>query len=212
MPRKPAKPTTTPMRKGKVRHYSVKWDDLVRDCIDLMVENKWQTGASTLALMKSTGYSRESVNKAACAASRFIRICRGDVREEILRSLDHGKQLAVKAEMIVYDPEAGAFRRTGKPDLAALKSFLQLQTEVHGLTGKASANAQREGNGENVSVPIDELTDLLESLGYEVTKKDDHGESSDSDDSESGDGADGPFAGDDPGDTGRLDAGESEEE
>lgn len=174
------------MRKGKVRHFSVKWDDLVRSCIDLMVANEWVTGASTLKLMKSTGYSRESVGKAANSASRFIRICRGDVREEILRSLDHGKRLAVGAEMIVYDPELGSFVRTGKPDLAALRSFLQLQTEVHGLTGKASANAQREGNGESVSVPIDELTDLLESLGYEVTKKDDHGESSDSDGSDGG--------------------------
>lgn len=193
MPRKPAKKPLNPVR-AKGRHYSEKSDELHKRCIRLMLANEWVTGESTLALMEEYGLGRAAIDKAAIAASRFIRLCRGDIREEILRSIDQAKKLALKAEMVVYDPELGQFVRADKPDLPALKSFLQMQAEVHGLIGKASANATRhEGSGEKVSVPIEELTGMLESLGYEVTKKDDFdGESTDS-----SSGSD-----DEPGDTG----------
>lgn len=200
--RKPAKKPLNPVRR-KGRHYSESTDELHKRCIRLMLANEWVTGESTLALMEEYKLGRAAVDKAAIAASRFIRLCRGDIREEILRSLDHAKSLALKAEMVVYDPENG-FQRADKPDLAAFKSFLQMQAEVHGLIGKVSANAQRfDGNGEKVSAPIEELTGILESLGYEVTKKDDFdGESSDSN----------GLGGDERGDTGADDGsgGESE--
>lgn len=157
-------------KKGK--HWKPEIDGAVRECVDLMLDNKWVTGRSHLEIAEKYQRTAKQMLTITATASRFIRLCRGKedvIRDRILLSIDHAERAAFDAEKQVYDTQNGVWVSTKQPDLRALHSFLQMQIEVHGLCRSAKDEADGEST---VKLPIDELTELLSELGYEVRKKD----------------------------------------
>ncbi len=161
-------------------HWSSDLDQLTTECLELMLEGRWETGRSHLDLAKKHSSSETRVRQAAASASRFIRLCQGkedEIRARVLLSIDRGEKAAFEAEKVVFDPQGGEWHRAKQPDLKALIGFLQLQIEVHGL-GRTSAKDPRPDD-DNVRLPIEELGEMLDGLGFRMVKKD--GETGDSD-------------------------------
>lgn len=164
-------------------HWSSDLDDVTREAIDMMLDGKWITGRSHLDLAKKHGRDEGQVRQIAANASRFIRLCRGkedQVRERILLAIDRGERLALEAEKVAFSMD-GQELRAKQPDLRALIAFLQLQCEVHGLCRSAK---DKPTDDDTVKLPINELRELLDGLGFEVVKKD--GSSSDEEDGTTG--------------------------
>jgi hypothetical protein len=165
----------TPDRRKKGVHWSSELDAVTLECVELMLDNKWEIGRSHLALAKKHGRSASDMGTIAASASRFIRLCRGredEVKERILQAIDQGVKLAIEADKVAFSGD-GEELRAKQPDLRALTGFLQLQIEVHGL---GRTHAKDKPSEDKVKLPIDELNELLGELGLKMVKKD--GESS----------------------------------
>jgi hypothetical protein len=163
----------TPERRRKGVHWSPELDQLTTECLELMLEGRWETGRSHIALAKKHQSTESRIRQAAATASRFIRMCRGkedEVRERVLMAIDRGEKAAFEAEKLVFDPEGGEWHRAKQPDLKSLIGFLQLQIEVHGL-GRTSAKDPRPDD-DNVRLPIEELGEMLDGLGFRMVRKD----------------------------------------
>lgn len=161
-------------------HWKPEIDGAVRECVELMLDNKWQTGRSHLDIAEKYQRTAKQMLTITATASRFIRLCRGKedvIRDRILLAIDHAERAAFDATKQVYDGEKGEWVSTPQPDLKALHSFLQMQIEVHGLCRSAKDNADGESQAK---LPIEELAELLDGLGFELRKKD--GQTGDSDD------------------------------
>lgn len=166
-------------------HWSSELDQVTRECLELMLDLKWETGRSHIELAKKHQRSESDIRSIAATASRFIRLCRGkedEVKERVLQAIDRGVKLALEAEKVAFNGVTGETLRAEQPDLRALTGFLQLQIEIHGL-GRTSAKEPRPDD-DNVRLPIHELGEMLDGLGYRMVRKD--GESSDSDQSDDG--------------------------
>ena len=164
--------------RGDGRHFSPALDEITKRIIDMMVAGEWIIGKSHRQLAEEyPDRSVDQLRKHASDASRFIRLCHGDsdeVRDRILLGIERGIRLAVDAEKSIYDIEDKVWVSRKQPDLRALKDFLQLQAEVHGLLVR---DAKRQST-DTVDVPVDELNRVLGASGYEVRRKEDDGSSS----------------------------------
>lgn len=155
------------------RHFEPLLDEITKKIIDMMIDGTWKTGKSHRQLLQEyPDRSPTQIRQCSSAAARFMRICRGEedeIRERILQELDRGIELALEAETVHYDQVAGEFRTTKQPNLAAHEKYIARQADIHGLLTRDPKRPQTE----KVDVPLDELTRVLDLLGYDVIKRKD---------------------------------------
>ena len=175
--------------RAKGSHFDPAIDAIVQEIVDMMLNYNWKIGRSHNELMaKYPERNFGSICAYASQAGRFIRMCRGkvdEIRDRVLLGVDEGIELARKSEMVVWDNKNDVFVVHSKPDLKALKDFLQFQAEIHGILG----SEPKRPPPESVEVPLDDLKKVLRDAGVlgvdALTKKD-----SDESDSEADTGGD----------------------
>lgn len=160
-------------KKGK--HYSERRDQILRDVIAMMLDGTWVRGLSHFDLAKKHKMHVDTAQHIATEAGRFLRLIyseKEDLKAQVLASLDLGVRKALEAELVQYDQQTHRFKTHKKADLRALKDFLQLQAEVHGLTNvNAKEPTTFDAHGQVVGVDVAELNSLLGPLGLQAGPK-----------------------------------------
>lgn len=154
------------------KHHSERRDRIQVEVIDKMLALEWIPGKSTGEFARKYKLHYDTMAHIVADASRAIRLGYSDKEElktRILASLDLGLRLALNAEQQQYDQQSHRWRSIKKPDLKALRDLIQLQAEVHGLTG-VDAKAERPSM-DVVGVDVGELNHLLDGLGYQAVPK-----------------------------------------
>ena len=120
-----------PQGPGKSERDTGKADEGVRRCAQLMVDGKWETGASTALVAAEYGVSVRTAETWATTASRALRLAMGD-----------GEELRARLAVMLERHERVAMSRVGvkmsgdeypNPDVKAATSAVKAMAELMGL-------------------------------------------------------------------------------
>lgn len=141
-------------------------DHVVKAIADEMLKGTWTVGRSHLEYAARYKVDHSTVRRWSSEASLMLRVFApraSEIREQIIASIGHARELAMARKKRVWNPSTSEFEEFEDPDVRNLLGALELLARVHGVDKPAEQAAEE--------VDAEELAELLRQQGYDVAKR-----------------------------------------